>query len=274
MVMIGGSFKSRFSGVLLGGASLLLATVPGVAGGLKDEAPAGDAFAVSGWVGVTSDYVFRGLSFNRREPTAQAQLDVSYGIAYFGVFASGVDFNDKLFASFPNADVEVDLYGGIKPKWRDVTFDFGVIGYMYTDKDRVGAKEQDYLELKAGASITVFKDLALGGTFFYSPDGQNTVGGVYTVEGTVSKPLYSTGPLAFAASGTVGWVGFEESVDPFNNKLNEYVYYNAGITTTINEKFSIDVRYWGTDLDRAEVPAGISAFQAGDAVSVTGKVSF
>lgn len=260
---------------MLGGASLLLASVPGVAGGLKDEPVAGDAFAVTGFVGVTSDYVFRGLSFNRHQPTAQGQVDLTYGIVYGGIFASGVDFDDKAFGLKANANVEIDIYGGIKPKWRDVTFDFGVIGYMYTDKNRVGYKEQDYLELKAGASVTVLKDLAIGGNFFFSPDGQNTVGEVYTIEGTIAKPLFTQGPIGVAVSGTVGGVFFEDKRDFFGATLNDYVYYNAGATVTIMEKFSVDFRYWDTDLkEGVDVPCGGKAFQCGEIFQVTGKVSF
>ena len=47
---------------------------------------------------ITTDYVFRGVSQSAGQLTAQGGADVTYGIGYAGVWASGVDFGDSTLA--------------------------------------------------------------------------------------------------------------------------------------------------------------------------------
>ena len=63
---------------------------------------------VSGSVGVTSDFVFRGLSLTRGKPTAQASLDVEFPRElYVGGFIAGADPNPG-----PSPGVEFDIWAG------------------------------------------------------------------------------------------------------------------------------------------------------------------
>ena len=56
-------------------------------------------------IGVTNDYVFRGLSQTDGDAALQGGVDYSRGLFYVGTWASNVSF----------ADHELDLYAGVKP---------------------------------------------------------------------------------------------------------------------------------------------------------------
>ncbi len=276
---------------MLAGAAFVMTATPGFADGVsfKDAPIAGDKLEWSGYVQGTNDYVFRGISQNRREPTVQGGLDVTYGMFYVGTFASGINFKDTLAQAINNLDshVEVDLYGGIKPKWGDVTFDFGVIAYTYPNSKVAHPYTYDptYVEFKAGASMTVLKDVALSGTIFVSPDFSGEVGKAVDLEGSVSKPIYKYADFDFAASATLGHQFFDKSSGPAvlvpgsgfgTTPLESYTYWNVGLTTTYKTNWSLDLRYWDTDLDLGKLPCGAdtSVFQCGPSFSATAKVAF
>ncbi len=110
---------------------LKLAAAAAIAGmALTGAARAEDppAFEWSMTVGGTSDSLFRGLSLNNEDPAAQGSVDIGYGIFYAGAWASNV-------SGAGYEPMELDLYGGIKPTLGKVTFDFGIIGYLYPIAD-------------------------------------------------------------------------------------------------------------------------------------------
>jgi uncharacterized protein (TIGR02001 family) len=296
MVKFGGTVKSQIGALLLGGAFAVSAAGGAFAadlggGGYKDPLAAGNKFEWSGYLLGTTEYIFRGISQTRREPTVQGGVDLSYGIFYAGTFVSGLDFEDRTIPRGEffqtRATREVDIYGGIKPKWGDATFDFGVIWYTYpAAKFRNNFTfDPEYVEFKAGISGTVLKDVNVAATVFYSPDYSFQLGNAVTLEGTVSKSVFKKGDVEIGLSGTIGAVFFEEDrLPPAGNltSLNDYRYWNVGATLTLKERFSFDVRYHGTDLDEGKAPGGALAagggapnvFQAGDTIVGTAKVTF
>tara|TARA_Y100001963_G_C6770515_1_gene444618 strand:- start:1408 stop:2049 length:642 start_codon:yes stop_codon:yes gene_type:complete len=80
---------------------------------------------VSGSVGLSSDYFWRGVSQNNMSPAIDLSLEVSEGRWFGGVWASQVDFGDE-------ASVEYDLYGGINViSHNDFVVDLGYIQYRW-----------------------------------------------------------------------------------------------------------------------------------------------
>jgi uncharacterized protein (TIGR02001 family) len=253
-------------------ADLSLKDTPYVAAGGKLEWTAN--------FGATSDYIFRGFSQNGREPAVQGGLDVSYGMFYAGTWVSMVNFDPPGVTAI-EAGTEVDVYAGFKPKWGDITFDFGVIGYLYPGVNVDHAQnlfEQNYVEFKAGASKTVFNDITWSSTIFVSPDYIGETGTTITFEDTVSKPLYKYHAIEFTGSASLGYTDFLDKDKipgiPSPGSLDSYYYYNVGVTAAFS-KFSLDFRWWDTSLNDTRVQCGENKInQCGSAFAVTGKITY
>ncbi|MBU1211729.1 MAG: TorF family putative porin [Alphaproteobacteria bacterium] len=216
------------------------------AGSIKDApmADSGRSFELAFNIGGTSDYVFRGISQTLEDPTVQGGIDASYGIFYAGVWASGVDFvrGDGGTGS-GDATVEVDVYGGIKPKLGPVGFDLGVIGYLYPGAEHLAGADLDYLEIKAGASYSIGK-LSLTGAVYYSPDQFAESGEAWTPELIAAYELPSVGIFSPSISGTIGSYYFDADA-------LDYTYWNVGLSVAV-EKLTLDFRYHDTDSNGAD----------------------
>lgn len=165
-------------------------------------------------IGVTSDYVFRGISQNGDGSSAVfGGLDYKKGTFYAGAWASNVDFG-----SAANANIETDFYFGVTPQVGDWSFDFGAIAYVYPDSN-----VDTTWELKTGVS---------------HPMGKGTIGLVsYWGSDTLESPYYEVNasyPIAskWTVSGALG-----------NNVLGGYTTWNAGTTYALTDSISLDLRY-------------------------------
>jgi len=212
-------------------------------GSLKDPyAPAERKLEWSFNIGATTDYMFRGISQNDRDPALQGGVDISYGVFYAGIFTSMIDFGGA-----PPADVELDFYAGIKPEWMGVSFDLGVIYYTYPGANDSGA-ELDFVEFKAGASVTPVDKLTLGGTVYYSPEYTLETGEVWTFEGTAAYELRQIMMFTPTISATLGYqVGKDDDFVALGD--DDYLYWNVGLSLAV-EKLTLDFRYWDTDIDK------------------------
>ena len=127
-------------------------------------------------------------------------------------------------------EIEVDLYGGIKPTWGPLTFDFGVLYYAYPGRGippwRSG--DLDYIEFKAGVSGSPIANATLGATVYYSDDYFAETGEVWTVEGTAAYTFQPSVPSRrpSAASSAIRRPG---RLTPTFNGFDSYTYWNAGL---------------------------------------------
>lgn len=203
----------------------LFAAAVCVAGvGLCQPASAADFdFSVNG--AVTTDYVFRGVSQTNNQMTVQGGADVTYGMGYAGVWASGVDFGD-------GTDAEIDVYGGVKPTYQGFNFDVGFVYYGYAGQP--SGSPWDYWEAKAAVSHAVGKG-SLGAAVFYSPDFTGKTGDAFYTEVNASYPVLEK----VSISGALG----HQEID----QAPSYTTWNVGGTLAITDAISLDVRYWDTD---------------------------
>lgn len=98
------------------------------------DEPRGDSTTIiSGSIGATSDFVFRGLSLTRGKPAAQASLDVEFPHEFYvGGFVASADPNPG-----PSPNMELDVWAG--RYWRlgdDLSLDLRLSQYMYPDDPR------------------------------------------------------------------------------------------------------------------------------------------
>jgi len=81
-------------------------------------------------VGVNTDYRFRGVSQTRLSPSVFGGIDFTHKSGfYFGTWASNIKWIKDLGGK--NSNLEVDLYGGYKAAVGDLSYDLGVLGYIY-----------------------------------------------------------------------------------------------------------------------------------------------
>lgn len=282
----------RYAGIAASfGATIAFAGVAladGLPGSVKDAKPAeGRTLGYSWNIGATSDYVFRGVSQNAGKAAFQGGVDITYGIFYAGVWGSDVNFgrnSDGLPFGSGNqgsaiANVEIDVYAGIKPVLGPVTFDLGVITYNYVGGHDKGprflqAREQDFQEVKLGASASFFPKLTTGVTLFYSPSFQQGQGSVYTLEGTAAYELPTVAKVVPTLSGTVGSqfgdAGSTTHPYTFANGKDSYVYWNAGLGLAF-DKLSVDLRYWDTNIPNTPITAAGTGFCAAQLFGCDGR---
>lgn len=240
--------------------------------GMKDEpmaAPAPD-WAISYNFAVTSEYVFRGVSQSAENPTIQAGVDVTYKLFYAGIWGSGVDFGPAV-----DAWGEIDAYAGIKPVLGPITFDLGVIYYTYPSAQDNGT-ELDYFEVKVGASGTIWKDGTLGVTAYYSPEYAGKTGEVWTIEGTFAQVLPKLRDIVPTFSATLGYnIGDEAAYRlVIANGDDSYLYWNAGVGFAFHERFSIDLRYWDSNISDAGGFCTGQLLQCDERFVATAKVTY
>jgi uncharacterized protein (TIGR02001 family) len=82
---------------------------------------------VTGNLSIVSDYRFRGLTQTMKRPALQGGFDYAHASGlYLGNWNSNVSST-----IFPNANLEMDFYGGYKRAFGDVGLDVGFIYYYY-----------------------------------------------------------------------------------------------------------------------------------------------
>jgi uncharacterized protein (TIGR02001 family) len=185
--------------------------------------------AITGNVGIVSDYVFRGVSQTLEDPAIQGGVDLTAGMFYAGAWASNVDFGTT-------TDAEIDVYAGLKPELAGFTFDFAAIYYGYIDSP--AGPEEAYWEFK-GAVSRPFGPLTLGGAVFYSPEFYLETGETWYYEANAAFAFSDT----FSMSGAIG----EQTYQDLGGA--DYTTWNVGATWAFAPHLSADLRYHDTDLD-------------------------
>ena len=244
-------------------------------GSVKDAPPPPpqERCKLSANIGLATEYVFRGFSRTSEGPAVQGGFDATCGMFYAGVWASNLDWGANDGGSGRNiANIEMDWYGGLKFNTGRIAWDVGVIYYTYPRGADIGRSstndfpvnaEFNYVELKVGASAELWKDGTLGVTGFFSPDYQYETGNVWTVEGSFTQNLpkfmllgREWSPSVSALLGYQGATGSDGDKARYVNNVtgdaDHYLYWNAGLTLGFLDKWSIDVRYWDTNIDRAD----------------------
>jgi uncharacterized protein (TIGR02001 family) len=273
---------SRKLAAVCGAASVALFAVTGaaVADGEEGYSPpppppeAARKFTYSFNLAGTSDYIFRGYSQSERDPVMQGGADITYGMFYAGGWASGINFGSPPNTGFgSDARTEIDWYGGITPTWGPATFDFGVIYYSYPGASDALA-ELDYVELKAGVSGNIHKDLTTGLTLYWSPEYTGATGSVFTLEGSAGYAFHKVWVFAPTISGVLGYqtgnnAGWKAA---FANGDSNYLYWNAGLELGV-EALTFDFRYWDTDVSNTGGFCTGAVFQCDSAFVFTAKVA-
>lgn len=244
-----------------------------------------------------NNYVFRGVSQSGNKPSVAAYFEPRYNInpnlqLYVGIAGESIKFAN-------NAAAEIDLYGGVRPTFGPLAFDFGFWYYYYpggncyapagVDPACTGVIPTNGNVMKANVSFYevygkvayTWTDFVIGGNFFYSPNFLNFgADGEYasvTLKYTAPEKM-ALGPLGWYVSGEFGrqWFG---TTDAFYGTgagttyaagipLKDYNTWNVGLGFTY-KVFTLDLRYSDTDLSKGDCNAFTSDPTASGTTNVT-----
>jgi uncharacterized protein (TIGR02001 family) len=276
----------------------------------KSPPPSSDASLASWDVAfggaVMNDYIFRGITQSNHQPSVAAYLEPRYNVSkdlqlYIGTATESISFANR-------AAAEVDVYGGVRPTFGSLAFDFGVWGYLYPGghcvdsvtnpagspgggvcpvststlflaNGNVMKKDVSFFEVYGKLSYTIDANWAVGFNEYYSPSFLNTGAfGDYasiTAKYTAPSTLFGASGVGFYISGEFGrqWNGKTDTfyavpAFPTGIKYADYNTWNIGAGFTY-KVFTLDIRYSDTDLSRGNCSSFADAFNASGTADVT-----
>jgi hypothetical protein len=252
-------------------------------------APEPPAWDIAFGSAIASNYVFRGVTQSANRASIAAYFEPRYNItkdlqAYVGLGGASIDFANR-------AAAEIDIYGGIRPTFGPVAFDFGYWYYGYpggqcfnnftvADPSCLPSlsngnpikKDVSFYEIYGKVNYTVNDNLGLGAYVYYSPNVLNSgADGVFfggTVKWTFAALSNGIQPYI---SGEVGHWSLGTSDAFYGTGLGtafaggipykDYTTWNAGFGWTY-KVFTVDLRYIDTDLSKGDCNAFTSDFSA------------
>lgn len=212
--------------------------------------------AITGSAALATDYVFRGVSQTDNDPAVQVGLE--YGLElgsvapYLGIWGSNVNFTD--------ANLEIDLSGGVRGKVRDVTWDLGFVYYAYPNAR--SSLNYNFLELAAKAGYD-FGPAALTLGLNYSPEFFAKSGDAIYLQANVDVPL----PWGVTATAHVGHQWIKKNA-VFG--APDYLDWSLGVAKEVMG-LTLGLAYIDTDLSKAECFAGTTLCGARAMATVTKK---
>lgn len=202
----------------------------------EDDSSIGSQLSAS--VAVASDYRFRGITQNNKEATPEL------GINWTGPqgFYAGTWFAKTNWGG-NNPSFETDLFLGKHTDLGGTDLNTEIYYYSYPDynKDKAGTKAASFVEGIVQLSHA-FGPVTVTGTGAFSPHWTAYGGTSAYGEGTISYAVVDW----LSISGNVGY----QWADKVPVK-NDYVHMDIGATATW-KAFSLDLRYMGTNLSKAE----------------------
>jgi len=230
-----------------------------------------------------TDYNFRGISQSNRGSSVTAYSESRYNVNPDWQLYAGSQYWAVTLPTNPTC--ECDFFGGVRPTFGQLAFDFGYI-YYYYPKERqyagvpgafgpafpngnVTLRNTDYWEVYGKVTWELVKDkFAVGANVYYSPSWLKTGASGLYASGTAKY----TGPgfkLAVGPIDEIGWYISGEGghysfgttdfvpgvlVNPITGvggvPLPDYWTWNVGLAFTY-KVFTLDVRYYDTDLSKA-----------------------
>jgi len=230
-----------------------------LAGLMSPQAFAADAPAsphtVAFNAGVTTDYIFRGISQSQHNPAVSAGVDYSHASGfYLGSWLSNVKWvqtggttaiGDAAYKN--NNSLEIDIYGGYKGAVGDIGYDLGAIRYYYPGDTVAGQVSPDTTEAYLGLSwkmLSLKYSHAISDYFI----GWGTLGTTKT-KGSNYLELNASHDLG-NGWGLLGHVG-QQKVK--NMPLADYTDYKIGVTKDVGFG-TVTLAYSDTDANAAGAP--------------------
>ena len=261
------------SKLLLSAAAVLAAVTSASAADLgkgKKAPPAPVVVSPWEWTvggGVTSNYIFRGISQSNVQPSVNANAEIRYVINdNYALYVAGAGSSVKLTNQDTSPPAEWDVIGGLRTTYGAFTVDLGAIGYLYSNtKNAVFVTTPNWFEGYAKTSYAVNDALTLGVNAFFTPSYLDYGASGQYVAGTAA---YKMGD--FALSGEFGrqFLGKTDVQHGGGSKVDlpDYTYWNAGIAYSYKIA-TLDLRYHDTNLSKRQCAAITGETTAGAGTS-------
>jgi hypothetical protein len=255
-------------------------------------APEPPAWDIAFGSAIASDYVFRGVTQSAHKPSVAAYFEPRYNFTkdlqgYVGLGGASIDFPNR-------AAGEVDIYGGIRPTFDKLAFDFGGWYYWYPGGQCFNAavpgactfnaangavaglpngnvikQNLSFWEAYGKVNYTFNDNFGVGAYVYYSPSVLNSGARGVFFGGTAKYTwaAFANGVQPYL-SGEVGrWdLGTTDAFygctiaagclvnNPNGIPLPSYTTWNIGVGWTW-KVFTVDLRYIDTDLNKANCNA-------------------
>lgn len=216
----------------------------------------------SGNVALTSDYLVRGVSQSNNGPAIQGGLEWDTGVGFhFGAWGSSLNFKDG-----GEATTEIDWSGGFAGSLGELLkYDVGAVYYWYPGAP--GVLSYDFWEVYGKASHDFGRFIVNGGVS-YSPDIFGGTGPSTYFSGGLTVPITDK----LSVNGGVGRSFLAQS-HPTPAFFPDYWDWNAGAKLSVNNWFTVDVRYSDTSI-AGNCPAPGGKLWCGSKVVATVSRSF
>ena len=199
-------------------------------------------------VGLTSQYVFRGITQTASNPAVQGGADFTHSSGfYLGTWGSNISwFTDVNKSS--SASMEWDLYGGFKNTIGDVGYDVGVLQYYYPGTYSAlpaGTVKPDTTELYGALSYgwaTAKLSYVVSNGLF----GVANANGSYYADLSVNFPVADTWTIN-AHVGDQKYTGTATAGAASSDSLYSYVDYKLGVTKDLGTGWSATAYYTDTN---------------------------
>ncbi len=195
---------------------------------------------ISGSLGATSDFVYRGLSLTRGKPAAQASLDAEFPREFYvGGFIATADPNPG-----PSPDLEFDVWAG--KYWRvaeDLSVDLRVSQYTYPDDPRRVNYNRSEVTATVGYQNRFFM------AAIYSPNTKAVSAAPgYRDDGAWAFEISARHAFdqRFSIAGGVGHYGLDGVYD------HSFNYYNATLIAEF-KPFEFQLAWLGVDSDAERI---------------------
>ncbi len=242
---------------------------------------------------IMSDYNFRGITQSNHRPSVASYFEPRYNFndslqGYLGLSGESI--------SFPNrAAAEIDFYGGIRPTFGKLALDFGAWYYWYPGGDCFNAAvpgdcaanadpltgglpingnvikaDLSFWEIYGKATYAVNDQFAFGGSVYWSPSVLDSGAEGTYVAGNAKYTLPTVLPheIGWFISADVGhwFLGTTDSfyalpAFPAGIPYKSYTNWDLGLAFTWKQ-FTLDLRYFDTDLSKGDCNAFTSAQNA------------
>jgi uncharacterized protein (TIGR02001 family) len=188
------------------------------------------AAEISTNIGVTSNYVWRGLTQSGNGTSFSGGIDYSHG--------SGLYAGTWIAQAWD--DCELDLYGGYSGEIADFGYDAGLIYYSYNSDT-----DSDFSELYVNGS---WKFLSAG--FAYALTAQDAVDAVEEDRYYYVGASYDL-PEDFSIGLTIGYVDPDGNG---NSDADSYTHYQIDLTKSAGDFGDVTFSLSDTDLDDTKLP--------------------